>query len=60
MAVWVDAQDRALEMVELILLVAAQELHGPAAAAEVAAQVTEPAALVVQVLLLSPSTFYHR
>jgi hypothetical protein len=55
-----DSQDLALETVELISLVAAQELHGPAVVVAEVEQVTGPVALVVQVLLLSPSISYRR
>jgi hypothetical protein len=60
MAVRVDLQDLALEMVELITSVAAQELHGLVEAEAVAEQVTEPVALAVRVLLLSPSISFRR
>jgi hypothetical protein len=60
MAVPVDSQDLALEMVELITSVAAQELHGLVAVVVAAAQEMQQAVPVVRVLLLSPSISYRR
>ena len=56
----VDLADRALETAEPITSVVAQELHGLVAVVVAAEQEAQPVVQVVQVSLLSPSTFYHR